>query len=1119
MNKLFFSIAFYLFLLSGIELPAQNLRFKTVLDNPNSLMVDMKQDKLGYFWLIGAGDRLQKFDGVKVKSFLNDPGNANSIAPGQVSSLIIDADNNLWVGIRGAGLDRLDPVTNTFTHFRHNPKDAYSLSNDTVNAVLEDHAGNVWIGTNQGLDLLDKKTGRFKHFSNNNNDPAGTRYPQVYKIYEDRKGILWIYGRSSVKDHISPGALNHFDPTTKKFTPYFQDSAKANNGIPGKDIKDIYEDSKNNFWIVTDAGLFAMDRNTGKCTRYYPDPFNSSTLSQTPVAEDVVSYIIFVTEDSSGAFWVGMGPHGLNRYDPVTKISMHFGLLYDFLDVSASSKRDTATGLNITFALKGVSSKDGLFWVMGFGGIAQLNYNKTTFPFYNISKSAFAIYLEANGKILWIGTDKGLVRKDLASQKEKLLIFNPKDNKPTGKYIFSIAADEEGNLWLGTGAGLLKFDPVTEKYVQYKNDPKNPGSISSNKVNYLHFDYNNNLWAASDSGISRLDRATGQFTNYNARQIGDNIKGFEVNRIAEDQEHNIWFTANWGLYKLDIKNGKFTKFINDDLRSLCIDTKGRVWTGGWLGLYSFNKTKDKFELFANEDSAVNISGVLNVIEDDQKNLWVSATTAIFKINEDRTKVTKYTEDNGVQFMQSLWWSFSNFKAADGRLFLGNYFGYYSFRPDQLNDNNTAPPLNITSFKLGDKLIGTDNSGILIVPIWQTEEIKLHYDQNIFSFDFFSADYTTPAEKKYSYMLENYDNTWHDIGSEHSASFFNIPPGTYVFKVKAVSADGGSAEKSIRIIISPPWWETWWFRISSVIALIAVVYAIIKERSRKLKAENLRLEQSVTERTAQLKKSLEDLTSTQAQLIQSEKMASLGELTAGIAHEIQNPLNFVNNFSDVNKELLAELNEEIDKGNYDDAKTIAKDVIDNEEKINHHGKRAEAIVNGMLQHSRSSSGQKESTDINELCDEYLRLAYHGLRAKDKSFNAELKTEFDESIGKINIVPQDIGRVVLNLINNAFYAVDERKKQIGDGYEPIVSVSTQKINGKVEIKVADNGNGIPQKILDKIFQPFFTTKPTGQGTGLGLSLAYDIVKAHGGEMKVETKEGEGSTFIIHLSIDSF
>jgi signal transduction histidine kinase len=246
------------------------------------------------------------------------------------------------------------------------------------------------------------------------------------------------------------------------------------------------------------------------------------------------------------------------------------------------------------------------------------------------------------------------------------------------------------------------------------------------------------------------------------------------------------------------------------------------------------------------------------------------------------------------------------------------------------------------------------------------------------------------------------------------------------------------------------------------------------------------------------------------------MASLGELTAGIAHEIKNHFIFVNNFSEVKKELLDELKSELVTGNLQQATEIADDIKDNEDKINHHGKRADSIVKGMLQHSRVSTGQKELTDINALADEYLRLAYHGMRAKDKAFNAEIKKDFDSSIGKINIVPQDIGRVLLNLYNNAFYAVTKKQKTVDEKYQPTISIQTKKTNNKVEIVVSDNGSGIPQNIADKIFQPFFTTKPTGQGTGLGLSLSYDIIKAHGGEIKVESKEVEGSKFIILLPV---
>jgi len=261
--------------------------------------------------------------------------------------------------------------------------------------------------------------------------------------------------------------------------------------------------------------------------------------------------------------------------------------------------------------------------------------------------------------------------------------------------------------------------------------------------------------------------------------------------------------------------------------------------------------------------------------------------------------------------------------------------------------------------------------------------------------------------------------------------------------------------------------------------------------------------------------LAELKSTQAQLIQSEKMASLGELTAGIAHEIQNPLNFVNNFSEINREMIDELQQELKSGNVEEAASISNDIKENEEKINHHGKRADAIVKGMLQHSRASTGKKEPTDINALADQYLRLSYHGFRAKDKNFNATMETNFDDTIGKINVIPQDIGRVLLNLFNNAFYAVNQQKSKNLISYEPTVFVTTKKTENGITITVRDNGNGIPQNILAKIFQPFFTTKPTGEGTGLGLSLSYDIVKAHGGEIKVESTEGKGSEFTILLS----
>lgn len=346
------------------------------------------------------------------------------------------------------------------------------------------------------------------------------------------------------------------------------------------------------------------------------------------------------------------------------------------------------------------------------------------------------------------------------------------------------------------------------------------------------------------------------------------------------------------------------------------------------------------------------------------------------------------------------------------------------------------------------------------------------------------------------------------------------------------------------LIAPAFYRKWeqYFDLAILFGIVWVVaLVIINRRQRKaLDAERLKLEEKeremriteqvkatlekqVQERTAdlvkqkeELEEALDKLKATQAQLIHAEKMASLGELTAGIAHEIQNPLNFVNNFSEVSNELIAEMNQELEKGDLEEAKAIGRDIRQNLEKIHQHGKRADSIVKGMLQHSRSSAGQREPTDINALCDEFLRLSYHGLRAKDKSFNANFELKLDEGLEKISVSAQEIGRVLLNLINNAFYTVSDKKKTAGKEYQPTVTVATKKIGNKVGITVSDNGNGMPASVKEKIFQPFFTTKPSGQGTGLGLSLSYDIIKVHNGEIQVESREGEGTVFTILLPI---
>jgi signal transduction histidine kinase len=359
----------------------------------------------------------------------------------------------------------------------------------------------------------------------------------------------------------------------------------------------------------------------------------------------------------------------------------------------------------------------------------------------------------------------------------------------------------------------------------------------------------------------------------------------------------------------------------------------------------------------------------------------------------------------------------------------------------------------------------------------------------------------------------HETEWRHVEGDPLVNYYQLPPGNYTLEVKGSDSNGIWAEETARmdIHISPPWWKSKWaYGVYTIFLAIGILGVHRVQKARVIRKERERIKDRELAQAKEIEKAYTELKNTQSQLIHSEKMASLGELTAGIAHEIQNPLNFVNNFSEVNKELLDELKEAQAKGDHHAVEEITRDIIENEDKIIHHGKRAEVIVKSMLQHSRTSNGKKEPTDINSLADEYLRLAYHGFRAKDKSFNANIKTELTDDLPKINVVPQDIGRVILNLVNNAFQAVKDVDK-------PEVVVSTRHEAKGIEISVKDNGPGIPEKIKEKIFQPFFTTKPAGEGTGLGLSLSYDIVtKGHGGELKLRTlSDGlAGKEFVIYL-----
>jgi signal transduction histidine kinase/ligand-binding sensor domain-containing protein len=1094
-----------------LPLQAQQIVFNPVAPQEgtlNGLVTGITQDVHGYMWFAANG--LHRYDGYHFTSYVNDPSNPGSLASDRLESIYTDHNGIIWIGTKGKGLDRFDPSTEIFNHFSNKVKDSTTISNNFCTVILEDHEGFIWVGTNGGLNRLDQKTGKFTRYQHKANDPTSLSNNQVRAIYEDLQGTIWVgTGSPFESDGTMPGegGLNRFAKKSGTFTRYMHDPKDINSLIDNK-VRAIYEDSRGNFWVGTYGdGLHTMDRAKGTFFRHLYDPAHPEKLSRPYLKRRrTADGVTFIHEDVTGIIWIGSNEGGLNLYNPNTGRVTH----YEGRQQPDSLFDDGPRAI--------YSSREGVIWMSTEheNNLYRINPFQKRIPHYTLPEGTVNAFVDEPGNILWIGSVKGLLRYD--RNKESIRRFVNDPNNPASlshNIINSITKDREGNIWIGTNKGLNMLNRDKQTFTRFLHDSKNNNSLIFDYIITTYEDTESNLWLGTAKGLDRVNLKTGKFTHYmvdatDTSNFGNNA----ITGIFQDGWKKLWVSGN-GLHKLDQKTGKFKEYLNGrDIRKIYQDTDSVLWLGSFDGLYRYNPALDSFFLFEDLGFTKKLKDVYNILEDDHKNLWLSVNDGIMRINAKRNETTLFGVKYGIPgFSDIRFWS--GYKGQKGEFFFGNSTGYYFFFPDQFPRSSKPPQININNFRLADQIVKPTKNGPLFQPLSEVKEIRLNYDQNVFSFDFAGIHYSSPEDNIHFFMLKGYNNIWRQAGAERTAYYFNVPPGNYVFRLKTTNSDGLWAEKSIKIIITPPWWRTWWAYCIYGFLFAAAVFATHRFQKRRIVvAERLRTQKRELAHAKEIEKAYTELKATQSQLIQSEKMASLGELTAGIAHEIQNPLNFVNNFSEVNSELITEMKDELTKGNIDEAKTIANDIDENEQKIIFHGKRADAIVKGMLQHSRSSSGVKEPAAINALADEYFRLAYHGFRAKDKSFNATMKTDFDESIGNLNIIPQDFGRVILNLITNAFYAVTEKKKQSGESYEPTVSVSTKKNGDKVEVKVKDNGNGIPQKVLDKIFQPFFTTKPTGQGTGLGLSLSYDIIKAHGGELKVETKEGESAEFIIQL-----
>jgi signal transduction histidine kinase len=1087
----------------------------------NNFMNVMLKDSRGFLWIGNLTGELSRFDGARFKTFIPDSKKQGAINAGQVTCLVEDSLTNIWIST-ARGLSRFDMQTEVFKNFTATID---STASDQSLIPFWSTQTHVYCFESRirivAFDIrsLEKKTvvafkEPFKNFNNS--------YVLIYAVLDTASNSVWLLHPSSEEGANGLVQISLTEGTrTKYLWPVI---------YPGRERKDAesmkLDRKRNSIWINTPYGLLEFSL-TSKQFR------TIDVLSEITKSKEYERYV-GIDIDKNGKIWFATKPLGILIYDPETNLVNK--LFSDLKLQKEISERNLQLYID----------RDGIIWTSYYlpKGIYQLlpysPYVKSYSSGSNnnsLSHSTITTIAPGVQGKMWIGTLDGLNIFDPVT--EKFEILREKDFKGVKGEVFAplFVDTTRQTAWISVGSplnywnmNLYEIDLKTMKAyrISFRDGSKQLDTLIYDPT-YVKLYRGSFLIADDRYGVFELkpgSREAQLLIPFPSRKgrfvIGDGISFFHsgggnrVNSTFKSATNGTWTKIPHIFDSLSWTNIHYDSF--NRFYWVCMSYEIALYDENFIRKKTFRHSLGKNRR------------IMATQMDQQGNLWyANGGRRIGRLNTSSGSLYFLSEADGYQGQYFDWFA-PGAQDINGNIYFGSGTSNGLISDDtigltRIKPRNYLPANNATVYFT--KLKINDDEYLTNVSADNLQELAIRYDENNITIDAGIIDYYAQGEGGLRFKLDGKDvhRNWSYIGPDQPIHLENLQPGSYKLIVQAstIGAEMMSSEKILSITISNPYWKTWGFQILMGIMLISLVYGIIQYRSQNLKRQNVLLEEKITIRTNDLKHSLDELKATQAQLIQSEKMASLGQLTAGIAHEIQNPLNFVKNFSELSQELLDEMKHEIKKGNLNAAWEISEDVKENLQKVLHHGKRADGIVKGMLQHSRSSSGIKEPISINNLADEYLRLAFHGLRAKDKTFNANIATNFDNSAGMINVIPQDIGRVILNLITNAFYAVTEKKKSLGDAYEPSVLVTTKKLSArpddpvgrdKVEISVRDNGSGIPQSIIEKIFQPFFTTKPTGEGTGLGLSLSYDIITAHGGELKVETKEGEWTVFRIIL-----